>query len=414
MSSNPYPERYCTESANGIYLPILVFAILLLSFQTGWSLETERLQTGADQIFEEPYITWIAGRRVGLITNQTGVTRELKSLPELFSDHPRFRLTALFSPEHGIAGAVQAGEEIASSPQVFSLYGQHRRPTPAMLAQVDVLVFDIQDVGARFYTYASTMLECMKAAERMKLIFIVLDRPNPIDGTRVEGPVLEEGLESFVGIAQIPIRHGMTMGELAHLLKSDAQLDLDLRIVPLAGWERSQWFCETGLPWVAPSPNMPTQTTAMVYPGLCLIEGTNLSEGRGTTLPFEVIGSPWLDSTSLTTRLNQLGLSGVRFRPHDFTPTFSKYEGRLCRGIQIHVLDSKQFRPIRTALHLLRQIKLRHPEQLKFRDSFFDQLAGNRWIREMLQEGASVESMVARWQADLQEFKKRRDGYLLY
>jgi uncharacterized protein YbbC (DUF1343 family) len=351
---------------------------------------------------------------VGLITNQTGVNHELKSLPELFSHYPGSKLTALFAPEHGIGGATQAGEQVVSSSQVFSLYGETRRPTPAMLAEVDVLVFDTQDVGARFYTYVSTMLEAMKAAASMQMTFIVLDRPNPIDGTRTEGPVLEKGWESFIGIAQIPIRHGMTIGEMALLLKSEAQLDLDLRIVPLAGWKRSQWFSETGLQWIAPSPNMPTLRTATVYPGFCLIEGTNLSEGRGTSLPFELIGSPWLDSTSLSTELNRLGLAGVHFRPQVFTPTFSKYKGQLCKGLQIHVLDRGQFRPIRAALHVLRQIKLRHPDRLEFKDPFFDQLAGNRWIREMLQKGESVESMAERWQADLKEFERKREEYLLY
>jgi len=283
-----------------------------------------------------------------------------------------------------------------------------------MLAEVDVLVFDIQDVGARFYTYTATMFESMKAAAETGKIFIVLDRPNPIDGTRTEGPVMEKTLESFLGIAGIPIRHGMTAGEIARLLRSEKQLELDLRIVPLSGWKRTQWFDETGLQWIAPSPNMPTLKTATVYPGLCLIEGTNLSEGRGTTLPFELVGSPWLDSDGLASELNHLGLGGVHFRPQDFKPTFSKYQGTICRGLQIHVLDRTKFRPVETALHLLRQIKLRHPEQLQFADSTFDHLAGNRRIREQLERGASVESLVAGWQSDLQEFRKRREKYLLY
>jgi beta-N-acetylhexosaminidase len=283
-----------------------------------------------------------------------------------------------------------------------------------MLSGIEILVFDIQGVGARFYTYAATMLECMKAAADSEVPFVILDRPNPINGNQVEGPVLEAGMESFIGIARLPIRHGMTPGEMAFFLKSVSKLDLDLRVVPLSGWHRAQWFDETGLTWIAPSPNMPTLETATVYPGLCLVEGTNLSEGRGTTLPFELIGAPWLDSRSLARQLNQLALAGVRFRPQAFTPRFSKYTGQLCSGIQIHVLERREFRPIQTALHILHQTRLLHPCRFEFDETFFDQLAGNHWIREMLQNGVPVDSIVDRWRADLEEFKQERKKFLLY
>ncbi|MGW8181411.1 MAG: exo-beta-N-acetylmuramidase NamZ family protein, partial [bacterium] len=260
----------------------------------------------------------------------------------------------------------------------------------------------------------STMLECMKAVASTEIPFIILDRPNPIDGTRVEGPLLEKNLESFVGIAHLPIRHGMTPGELALLLTSELKLNLDLRIVPLAGWHRSELFDETGLQWIAPSPNIPTPATAAVYPGMCLIEGTNLSEGRGTTLPFQLVGSPWLDAGEVCSELNQLGLGGVRFRPQNFTPTSSKFKGLLCRGIQIHVLDQGQFQPIPVALHLLQRIHAHHSDQLKFNNTFFDKLAGNSWIRTRLLEGTNVKALVDRWQPELNGFKRIRDKYLLY
>jgi len=405
------PDRFRPWIATSIAL--LTFVAVLLC-TTGWRPLPERLRTGADRIFEEPFISWINGKRVGLVTNQTGVDRDLNPIGDLLSGHSECTITTRFAPEHGMDGTVQAGEQVASSSRVFSLYGKTLRPTPAMLTDVDVLIFDIQDVGARFYTYVSTMLECMKAAASNQITLIILDRPNPIDATRVEGPVLEESSASFVGVARVPIRHGMTMGEMALLLKSDFQLDLDLRIVPLSGWERFQWYSETELQWIAPSPNMPTLNTAAVYPGFCLVEGTNLSEGRGTTQPFELVGSPWLDSGDLSRVLNHLGIPGVYFRPQSFRPTFSKYEGQFCRGIQIHVLDRSKFDPIQAALHLLREIRLRHPDQLQFNDSFFDRLAGNSWVREMLEKGDPVKSIAERWQPDLREFKRRREEFLLY
>jgi len=405
------PTRFVAWQDKGLSLLILLGILL---FNTVCSLATGYVKTGADRIFEKPFISWFHGKRIGLVTNQTGVDRDLNTLAGLFSRNPNCTVTAVFAPEHGIGGTAQAGEHIASSAEVFSLYGETRRPTPAMLADVDMLVFDIQDVGSRCYTYVSTMLECMKAAASCKITFIVLDRPNPIDATRTEGPVLEEGLKSFIGVGRVPIRHGMTMAEMALFLESDLQLNLDLRIVPLAGWNRSQWFGQTGLPWIAPSPNMPTGNTATVYPGFCLIEGTNLSEGRGTTQPFELVGAPWLDASGLASTLNRLGLPGVRFRPQSFQPTFSKYSGQFCRGIQIHILDRSRFEPIQAALHLLRETRLRHPDRLQFSELFFDRLAGNSWIREMLRDGASVESIVEKWQADLEDFKKTREGYLLY
>jgi len=283
-----------------------------------------------------------------------------------------------------------------------------------MLKDVEVLLYDIQDVGVRFYTYISTMFLSMKAATEQGIPFIVLDRPNPIDGSRVEGPVLQPGYESFVGIYALPIRYGMTAGELARMLNQETDLGCDLKVVPLEGWERQQWYDQTGLEWISPSPNMSTVNTAAVYPGLCLIEGTNLSEGRGTIRPFEYIGAPWLKSRELVERLNRLQLPGVRFRQQAFTPTFSKYQDEPSQGIQIHVLDRNSLDPLRILLHLLAEVRKLHPEQLEFKSAFFDRLMGNSSVREALIQGKPVEEIVAQWQPALQEFKQTREKYLLY
>ena len=373
----------------------------------------EPLKIGADRLFEEPYHTWIKGKRVGLITNQTGVDSSLRPVAELLAEDPEVQLTALFGPEHGISGESQAGSKIVDGPKIFSLYGDRRAPDAEMLKEVDLLVFDIQDVGSRFYTYISTMYEAMKAAAEHKKPFIVLDRPNPIGGIQVEGPVLEEGRESFVGIFPIPIRHGMTAGELAQLFNAESDLKLDLQVVPLLNWDRSEW-AGTGLQWIAPSPNMPTPDTAALYPGFCLIEGTNLSEGRGTTRPFQLIGAPWLKATQLAGRLNDGGIPGAFFRPQRFTPMFSKHSELSCAGIQIHVLDHTVFEPVSAALRFIQEAIQLHPNELEFRANSFDRLIGNSWVREALEEGSDVESIEARWQGELEVFKARREAYLLY
>jgi len=369
---------------------------------------------GADRLFERPYFNWIQGKRVGLITNPTGVNSELESTMDLLARHSDVQLVALFAPEHGILGQAQAEEGVSSYGNVYSLYGETRAPTAEMLKDVEVLLYDMQDVGVRFYTYISTMFLSMQAAAEKGIPFIVLDRPNPIDGSRVEGPVLQPGYESFVGIYALPIRYGMTAGELAQMLNQQTDLQCDLKVVPLGGWQREQWYDQTGLEWISPSPNMPTVTTAAVYPGLCLIEGTNLSEARGTTHPFELVGAPWLNSRELAESLNRLQLPGVRFREQAFTPTFSKYRDEQTQGIQIHVLDRDLFHPLPTVLHLLKEVRRLHPQQLVFDEAFFDRLVGNSWVRIALTQGTPVEDIVDQWQPALQEFKQTRAKYLLY
>ncbi|MFZ0429082.1 MAG: DUF1343 domain-containing protein [Acidobacteriota bacterium] len=390
--------------------------LLLLVWGCDEPPRLERFQTGADQVFDEPYISWIRGKKVGLITNQTGVTEGLKPVSELLAESKEVQLTTLFAPEHGLYGQEPAGANVPNQPHVYSLYGNGTGHvlTPEMLKDVEVLIFDVQDVGARFYTYISTMNEAMATAAQMRIPFLVLDRPDPIDGSRVEGPVLEKIFRSFVGTHWIPIRYGMTPGELARLLKAERGLDLVLWVVPLKGWRRASYYESTGRQWIPPSPNMPTVFTAVVYPGTCLIEGTNLSEGRGTTRPFELIGAPWLNADVLAVLLNNDNLPGVRFRAQPFTPSFSKYQGETCQGIQIHVLDRDQFRPIETALYIIREVLNLHPNEFRFQNETFDRLAGNSWIRRMLTESRAVEAVANRWQPELNDFKKRRQQYLLY
>jgi uncharacterized protein YbbC (DUF1343 family) len=362
----------------------------------------------------------VRDKRVGLITNQSGVDRKLRHDIDLLVSAPEVKLTALFSPEHGIRGAAQAGEKVRSAVDaktgvpIHSLYGEARRPTTAMLKDVDVLVYDIQDIGSRFYTYISTLGECMLAAAERKIPLIVLDRPNPLGGDTLEGPLLDPSFRSFVGAYAIPIRYGLTPGELAGWIKSNLKLDLELSVVKMKHWTRTQWYEQTSLIWVPPSPNIPTMASAMVYPGMCLIEGTNLSEGRGTTTPFEIVGAPWVDGIKLAERLNALALPGALFRPVAFTPTLSKFSGESCQGVQLHVADRKLFRPLATALAIIEDIRRNHPEQFQFKSAYFDRLAGTDTVRKAMERNEPVVDIVSTWQKDLKEFEITRKKFLLY
>ena len=380
---------------------------------------TAAFQTGIEVLLHDR-LDLIRGKLVGLITNPTGVDRELVSDVDLLAHTPGVHLVALFGPEHGIRGAHQAGASVGSDHDpvtglpVYSLYGKTRKPTPAMLKGVDVLVFDIQGVGARFYTYLYTMADTMKAAAAAHIPIIVLDRPNPIGGIAVQGPVLDPKFASFVGEYPIPLRYGMTVGELAGLFNHEFHIGADLTVVQMRGWTRSMYYSDTPLQFVMPSPNMPTETTALVYPGMGLVEGTNVSEGRGTTRPFELIGAPWIDAEKLTRVLNHKRLAGVRFRPVHFTPTFSKYEGKPCNGVQVHVMDRDAFNPVVVALTVIATIHDLYPHQFQFNASGFDRLVGNDWVRRDIEKGVPVSEMQRRWQAGLSQFEKIRQRYLLY
>ena len=370
---------------------------------------------------------WIRGKSIGLITNHTGVDATLRSNYRLFAGAPACQLSAIFSPEHGLWGAVQDGIAINSvdtsddnplSVPVFSLYGQSMRPTANQLEGIDLLVYDMQDVGARYYTYISTLLHAMEAANDCGVEFIVTDRPNPITCAAVEGPVLESGSESFVGIHKIPIRYGLTIGELAMLLKAERVLSSQLKVAWMRGYRRGMWYDETGLPWVPPSPNMPTLTTATLYPGLCLFEGTNMSEGRGTTTPFEYIGAPWCDGEKWAKLLNNCQLPGVRFRPVVFTPApvaeTTKHAKQTCSGVAIHITDRAQFRPIETALQMLSMLTTEYRDDFEFLPSHFDRLTGNSWLRDALSNSESVDTLQARWVPALQTWRDNATQYHAY
>ncbi|MDR2656224.1 MAG: DUF1343 domain-containing protein [Oscillospiraceae bacterium] len=339
--------------------------------------------SGLDRLDE--YAALLNGSRIALMTNPTGVDRRLRSCVSIIGG--RYNLTALFACEHGVRGNLQAGDYVESyvddetGVTVYSLYGSSPRMTPEMLDAFDVFVFDMQDVGARFYTYlyslAYAMEDCAAAGKRV----VVLDRPNPLGGETVQGTLLDERFASFVGMYAMPTRYGLTIGEYARWLRDYRRLGLELDVVPLAGWERRMYHADTGLQWIAPSPNIPTPTTALVYSGTCVFEGTNLSEGRGTTQPFELIGAPWLNGAELARRMNALlnnnnrpaitGLShaerksvaGLLFRPVYFTPTFSKHQGELCSGVQMHVIDPRVANPFAAALYMLQAIAGMHPDQ---------------------------------------------------
>lgn len=362
----------------------------------------------------------IRGKNVGLITNPTGVNRHLVSDIYLLDHASGVHLVALFGPESGLRGAGQAGEAIQSYRDpvtgipVYSLEGKTHEPTPAMLKGVDVLVFDMQSVGTRFYTYLYTMAYCMKAAARAHIPFIVLDRPDPIGGVKVQGPVLQPKYASFIGEYPIPLRYGMTTGELAEFFNQQFHIGADLTVVKMRGWKRSMYYDDTPLPFVMPSPNMPTETTEMVYPGMGLVEGTNLSEGRGTTRPFELSGAPWIQAVKLARVLNGKHLPGARFRPAHFVPTFSKYQGRMCNGVQVYVTNRKTFNPVVTGLVFIETVHNLYPHHLKFLKTHFDHMVGNDWIRRDILKGVPVARMRQRWQKGLSKFMKIRQKYLLY
>ncbi len=382
-------------------------------------------EVGLSVLFREG-MGCVEGQSIGLITNQTGIDPQFRSNLTLFAEHPKVRLAALFSPEHGISGTAQAGIQTASAigkgrqVPIHSLYGETRQPTPEMLDGIDVLVYDIQDVGSRFYTYISTMLRAMSAAAANSVDFIVLDRPNPIRGDRVEGNLLQPAFRSFVGETTIPIRHGMTVGELALFCKAELDFAFSsrLQVVPMHGWRREVWYDQTGLTWVPPSPNMPTVETATLYPGTCLIEGTNLSEGRGTTKPFEWIGAPWINPDRWGDTLNNLDLPGVHFRPIQFTPTFSKYAEQECHGVQVHLTDRDQFKPVDVGLHLIATAQQDYSDRFEFLENkgryFFDLLAGTDELRLRLMKRESPTEIVQSWEAGVTKFIERCRPHLLY
>jgi uncharacterized protein YbbC (DUF1343 family) len=355
--------------------------------------------------------------RVGLIANHTSLDRNHISTVEVLHDARQVDLVALFSPEHGFKGTLDQrvigdADDQTTGLTIHSLYGATRQPTAKMLAGVDTLVFDIQDIGTRFYTYVSTMGESMKAAASHGVRFVVLDRPNPINGVDVAGPVLDPGRESFVGWHTLPVRHGMTVGELARMFNEELELGLDLHVVPIEGWERSDYFDAVGLTWINPSPNMRSLTEALLYPGIGLLETTNLSVGRGTDTPFEVVGAPWIDGRQLAMELNRAGLPGVRFVPIRFTPNASKFTAELCGGINTIVVDRKRFRPLSTGLEIALQLRRLYPDKWKVEE--YARLLGNAGTLNAVMTLQSRREIEAGYQVELQTFLARRARFLIY
>ncbi len=380
----------------------------------------DRVVPGVDSFLQDRRFR---GDRIGLITNHSGVTSEgvptWKALMQA-----GFRLTALFGPEHGFRGeaqdAVQVGDETFAGVRVHSLYGARQRPTEEMLRDVDLMVFDVQDIGCRFYTYLYTLAYSLEVASRAGKGFCVLDRPNPIGGVAVEGGPIAEEAASFVGGYGLPARTGLTVGEYARYLQDRYFAQARLEVIGLQGWRRPMFFGETGLPWLAPSPNIPTVEAALVYPGTCLFEGTNLSEGRGTTRPFETIGAPWIDGERLREALQELSLPGVTFCSTFFNPTFSKHKGESCQGVVLHVTDRERFRPLRTGLAMLTVIKRDYRERFQWRPdwegnfSFVDKLAGGRWLRDLIDAGKELDEVYARACEGQQSFEAARARCLMY
>jgi uncharacterized protein YbbC (DUF1343 family) len=376
---------------------------------------------------------WLKDRRVGLLMHQASVTRSLASARDVLHRLCGSRLTALFGPQHGIAGekqdnmieSVHAVDGRLGIP-VFSLYSETRSPTAEMMAHIDTLVVDLQDVGTRVYTFEWTTALALEACAAAGKAVVVLDRPNPLGGMAVEGNVIHPGYESFVGLYPVPMRHGLTLGEMALLVNARLRTGsprCDLTVVPMEGWRRRMRFGDTGLPWVLPSPNMPTPDTAVVYPGQVLLEGTNVSEGRGTTRPFEVWGAPYLDVTALRARFEKRRLPGCVLRDHDFEPTFHKWKGEVCRGFQLHVTDADRFLPYLTTLALLQDVVSLHRDRFAWKQPPYeyvtdrlpiDVLTGDPAVREAIESGADLRALAARWKGEIRAFQKEAAEHHLY
>lgn len=380
------------------------------------------VKTGLDNVPE--YKQLFHAKRIGIITNHTAYNSNGQYILDVFRNIHSAKVTALFSPEHGIYGTQGAGEAIEDRTNtyynlpVYSLYGKTRKPTKEMLKNIDILIFDVQDVGARFYTYISTMFLTMEAAAECGKRFVVLDRPNPINGLKVEGNILEPNFVSFVGMHPVPVRHGMTIGELATMFNEQGWLKngvrADLVVVPMTDWRRRMWYDQTGLAFIKPSPNISVLQTAAVYPGLCLLEGTNVSEGRGTEMPFRQFGAPWIRSKSFTTRLNRLNLPGLRFTPTSFTPTSSKYQGQKCHGVKIIITDRDLLEPYYSGILIVNELYRMYPDAFQWKARHFDHLSGTSSIRQAIITGSSLERLRKDWQAELKSFLKIRKKYLMY
>jgi uncharacterized protein YbbC (DUF1343 family) len=389
------------------------------------------VRTGIEKSRNDDFRSF-SGRRVGLMTNPSGIDREFRSTVDILRQALRKNLVALFSPEHGLAAAAPDAEKVESVTDqrtglpIYSLYGDTYRPTDAMLADVDVIVCDVQDVGVRFYTYVWTVSHILEAAGAHGVEVVILDRPNPLDGISIAGPLITKEFTSFVGRFPIPIQHGLTLGELAQMVNALWNPSpTRLTVIPCEGWSRDMTWADTGLPWVPTSPAIPHDSTVQQYPGACLVEGTRLSEGRGTALPFEVVGVPWINAVQLADHLNAQAWPGVVFRPHTFMPTDSKWRGETCHGVQVHITDIALWRPVEVWLGVIREIRAMYPDQFEWLPPHsagvetgdvhhFDRLIGSDTVRHQIEAGASLTEITAGWDAVCREFEQQRAPYLLY
>lgn len=392
-------------------------------------LQRKAIKLGLEKALDDPR-KYFGNLKIGLICNQATVNHQFKHAADLFFEHPEINLTTLFGPQHGIRGDVQDNmieTGHTTDPQtelpIFSLYSETREPTESMLSNLDALVFDLQDVGTRVYTFIYTMANAMKACAKYGKKFFVLDRPNPINGIDVEGNILELGHESFVGLFPIPMRHGMTIGELAKMFNEDFSIKCDLEVITMDGWNREDYSDETDCPWVMPSPNMPTVDTAVVFPGTVYFEGTLLSEGRGTTRPFEIIGASYINSKDYSDALNALKLDGVTFRPIGFIPTFQKEAGKSCGGAFVHVTNRDAFQPVITGIAMAKIAFDLYPDDFKWKDTPyeyvfdrnpFDVIHGSTKLREAFEQKLSVKEIQTAWTKGEQEFLNQRENFLLY
>lgn len=391
--------------------------------------KTKQILLGVENLITEN-TDIIEGMRVGLICNQSSVTHGFGHVIDELFGNSRFNLVALFGPQHGIRGEVQ--DNMIETPHatdrktglpIYSLYSETREPREEMLKDIDALIFDMQDVGCRVYTFIYTMANCMMAAKRFGLKMIVCDRPNPINGMSIEGSILEEDFKSFVGEFPIPMRHGMTVGELASLFNQKFEIGCELHIIKMSGWSRKMWFDDTDAPWVIPSPNMPTPETTVVFPGTVYLEGTMLSEGRGTTKPFEIVGAPYILGNEFADTLNAIGLPGVYFRECGFQPTFQKHADKMCEGVQIHVTDRDKFKPVITGISIIKaaidlygdKFEWKKPPYEYIYDKLpIDVIAGTDSLRAKLEGGENLQDIAGAWEQDETNFASLRNDYLLY
>lgn len=388
-----------------------------------------KVQLGIEKLLTSPPC-WLGEKRIGLLTNQASVDSTLQNTVDLLVQSYPKTIKALFGPQHGFRGEKQ--DNMVESQDfihprfnlpVFSLYGTSRVPTKEMLELIDILVIDLQDIGTRVYTFITTLAYCLRAAQEHGKKVVVLDRPNPIGGTAVEGNLLKEQLRSFVGVYPLPMRHGLTIGEAAGIFNTQHRIGCDLEVIPMEGWKRTMYFQETGLYWIPPSPNMPSFTTALVYPGQVILEGTNLSEGRGTTTPFEILGAPFIDPFRLHYNLAGKDLPGIHLREVFFQPTFHKWQGEVCGGLQIHITDPDSYKPYVTSLTIIQEIHSLYPRDFSWRNPPYeyeeekmpiDLISGDDSIREAIEQGRDVNQLEASWKEELDQFREMAKHHFLY